>query len=224
MPFYIAGDCVYNAANFRIAVYIDSVGYTVYGADRPIETYGIAEDPFWSLGVDTESWTYGVKQAEIGLLKKSRIKFGKEGGVESVWGWDIVGLGWVDLIAGGGVAHNRLHNMANAFDHNSANKWKMWYADGAGPPAVVQELALGSAGQLIVSQGAAVAPIFSKLIIGCNNEANALIISDGVVQVKIWCDGADTHIKTDSGDIILDPAGGDVTLPGASKVWDACWN
>lgn len=219
MTYYISGESIYNAANFYVAVYIDVSGFPdIQYGNRPIETYGVADDPFWAMGVDTQTWTYGEKQAEFGLLEGYRIK----ADVNSVWAWDNVGMAWVDLLAGG-VPHVRLHAMTSVLDHN-ANQWKMWYSEGTLPNAQVQEFALGTTGQLIVSQGAAVAPIFTKTISGCNAEANALIVTDGVIQVKIWNDGVDTHIKTDSGDIILDPAGGDVTLPGASKIWDACWN
>jgi hypothetical protein len=219
---YIAGGSTYDEPNYYVSVFIHDVGFPKgeYGTDAvKMQTKGSADDPFWSLGVDTETWTYGEKQAEFGLLEGYRFK----ADVNSCWVWDDAGGAWVDLLAGG-VPHPRQHEMTDPLDHESDDQWVMWYADGAGPPADVQNFALGGAGDLIVSQGAAAAPIFTKTINGCNAEANALIVTDGVIQVKIWCDGADTHIKTDGGDIILDPAGGDVTCPGASKVWDACWN
>lgn len=214
MTFYISGESVYNDPNFYVAVYVDVGGYpdAQYG-NRPIETHGVADDPFWAMGVDTETWSYGEKQAEFGLLEGFRFK----ADAVSCWVWDAVGLVWVDLLAGG-VPHPRLHSMISQLDH-SANNWKVWYSDGAGH---VQELALGADGTLLKSEGPAAAPVFTKTIDGCNNEANALIVTDGAIQIKIWNDGVDTHIKTDAGDIILNPTGGNVTSPG--KIWDAVWN
>lgn len=232
--FYIAGDCIYKNADFHIAVYIDIGGYATYGEDRPLETHGEEKDPFWSLGVDTETWTYELQQAEIGLLERSRIKFGLEGAVESVWGWDIVGGAWVDLIAGGGGAHNRLHNMASALDHQSANKWKMWYADGAGPPAAVQELALGVAGTIIKSAGPVAPPTFTthtldnafdhgKVIDGATSSANAVKIGDGADAVYIYAVGGDVFIEVVGGGT-LKLKGGNLEADNLEKVYDAVWN
>lgn len=153
MTFYIAGDSVYNAANFRIAVYVDMNGYANYNDPRPIQTYGEKEDPFWSLGIDTEGWTYEEKQAEFGLLDDFRIKID----VTGVWGWDEVGSAWVDLLAAGGAAHIRLHTMTNILDHSAGN-WKVFYSDGVGH---VIELSLGALNTFLKSGGAGVAPTFS---------------------------------------------------------------
>lgn len=221
MTYYISGESVYDDPNFYVAVYVDVGGYPKeqYG-NRPIETYGVADDPFWSLGVEIVDppgpYIRGVKQAEFGLLYGYRFK----ADVNSCWAWDNVGLVWVDLLAGG-APHVRLHAMTSVQDHN-ANQWKMWYSDGVGPPAQVNELALGAQGQIIVSEGPAAAPIFTKTIRVARAEATALIIQGWGKKIKIWNDGADFHIKTDAGDIILDPTTGEVTSPG--RIWDACWN
>ncbi len=232
--YHITGDCVYNAANFRIAVYVDMDGYTVYGDDRPIETDGVAGDPFWAMGVDTESWTYGVAQAEIGLLEKSRIKFGVEGGVESVWAWDITGPAWVNLLAGG-VPHVRLHAMTSNLDHN-ANQWKMWYSDGTLPNAKVDEFALGVAGTIVKSAGPAAPPTFTthtldnafdhgKEIDGATSSANAFRVGDGVDKILLYGVNATNEVFIEIvGGATLKLKGGNLEADGAEKVYDAVWN
>lgn len=230
MTFYITGDCVYNAANFRIAVYVDMNGYAVYGDDRPIELFGVANDPFWAMGVDTETWTYGVAQAEFGLLGGYRIKTD----AVSVWAWD--GLVWVDLLAGG-VPHVRLHEMTSAQDHK-ANQWKMWYSDGgvAPPVAQVQEFALGVAGTLIKSAGPAAPPVFTthtlnnafdhgKEIVGATSSANAFRVGDGVDKILLYGVNATNEVFIEIvGGATLKLKGGNLVADGAEKVYDAVWN
>ena len=208
---------------------MDENGYpdAQYG-NRPIETYGEADDPFWAMGVDTETWSYGEKQAEFGLLDGFRFKTD----VNSCWAWDAVGLVWVDLLAGG-VPHPRMHTMTSALDH-SANQWKMWYSDGAGPPAQVQEFALGVAGTIIKSAGPAAAPAFGthsldnafdhgKEIDGANSIANAVKIGDGADKFNLYAVGGDVYLEViGGGNIILKD--GNIVADAAEKVYDAVWN
>jgi hypothetical protein len=222
MTYYISGESVYNDPNYYVSVFIHDLGYpdADYGtASAKIEALGVADDPFWSLGVETVDppgpFVKGVKQAEFGLLYNYRFKADET----SCWAWD--GLAWVDLLAGG-VPHQRRHEMTDPLDHEADTTWVMWYSDGAGPPAQVQEVALGALGNMLVGQGVAAAPIFTKTLAGCVSEATAFIVTDGVIEIKIWNDGTDTHILTDSGDLILDPNSGETKSPG--KIWDACWN
>lgn len=229
MTFYIAGDSVYNAANFRIAVYVDINGYGDYNESRPIQTYGEADDPFWALGVDTETWTYEEKQAELGLLDGFRFK----ADVASCWAGKSGA--WIDLLAGG-VPHMRLHEMTDPLDHKSTNQWKMWYADGGGPPAQVQEFALGVAGTLIKSAGPAAPPTFTthtldnafdhgKEIDGATSAVNAFRVGDGVDKILLYGVNATNEVFIEIvGGATLTLKGGNLVADGAEKVYDAVWN
>ena len=231
MTYYISGESIYNAANFYVAVYIDVSGFPdIQYGNRPIETYGVADDPFWAMGVDTQTWTYGEKQAEFGLLEGYRIK----ADVNSVWAWDNVGMAWVDLLAGG-VPHVRLHAMTSVLDHN-ANQWKMWYSEGTLPNAQVQEFALGVAGTLIKSAGPAAAPTFTthtldnafdhgKEIDGATSSANAFKVGDGVDKIYLYGVNATNEVFIEIvGGATLTLKGGNLVADTVEKVYDAVWN
>lgn len=235
MTYYISGESVYNDPNYYVSVFIHDAGYpdADYGtASAKIEALGVADDPFWSLGVETVDppgpFVRGEKQAEFGLLYGYRFK----ADVNSCWAWDNVGFVWVDLLAGG-APHVRLHAMTSAQDHN-ANQWKMWYSDGGGPPAQVQEVALGVAGTLIKSAGPAAPPTFTthsldnafdhgKEIDGANSIANAVKIGDGADKFNLYALGGKIYLEViGGGDIVLKD--GNIVADGLEKVYDAVWN
>ncbi|MBI4947771.1 MAG: hypothetical protein HY840_15375 [Bacteroidetes bacterium] len=54
--------------------------------------------------------------------------------------------------------HTQLHSMTSQTDHSAGN-WKVFYSDGA---AHIQELALGSANQVLTSQGTTSAPTWTS--------------------------------------------------------------
>jgi hypothetical protein len=55
------------------------------------------------------------------------------------------------------LAHTRLHTITSVLDHSAGN-WKVLYSNGSG---AVTELSLGTAGQVLTSNGASAAPSFT---------------------------------------------------------------
>ena len=88
--------------------------------------------------------------------------------------------------------HTREHAMTGTSDHN-AGYWKMFYGDGSGD---VQEFALGSAGQVVTSNGAAAAPSFQDAAGGSTTK-----IQDADADTKVDVEEAadEDKIRFDAG-------------------------
>jgi|SRR3990167_109226 len=77
----------------------------------------------------------------------------------------------------GSAHHTRSHAMVGASDH-TATAWRMFYSDGAG---AVQELGLGTSGQVLKSNGAAAAPSYQ--VEGAGGAAEAFPIGSVFIAV-----------------------------------------
>ncbi|MEE9438999.1 MAG: hypothetical protein V3V14_08375 [Saprospiraceae bacterium] len=100
MTYYLAGGSTYNDIEYCMYAYMDNSGYPdgEYG-ERPIQSFGATNDPYWSLGLDTEGMVSGQQQAEFGLLDGYRIKCDSNG----IFGYHVdSGSGWIDLFSGAG--------------------------------------------------------------------------------------------------------------------------
>ena len=105
--------------------------------------------------------------------------------------------------------HDRSHAITSTSDHTAGNH-KVFYSDGSGN---IQELALGSSGQVLTSNGTSSAPSFATASGGITaigtSAADALSISGsdlvaddpGADRILFWDDSADklTHLEVGTG-------------------------
>lgn len=116
VDYYIAGGSTFDDSEYGVYAYCDHGGYdeSEYG-NRPIQINGDPSDPYWSLGLDTETMASGQQQAEFGLLDSWRIKITASG----IWGYHTAS-GWMDVLGGGGDVtpdHNLLNGLNDGEDY-----------------------------------------------------------------------------------------------------------
>ena len=101
VDWYVVAECEWLGPNFGQSEYIDMNGYTegTMGS-QDIQTHGEAGDPFLAYGIDTENWTFGQAQMEIGLLESHRIRITSSG----VYVW-TAGDVWEDILGLGGASN-----------------------------------------------------------------------------------------------------------------------
>ena len=101
VDYYIAGGSTYDNSEYGVYAYCDHGGYdeSEYG-NRPIQVYGDEFDPFWSLGINTETMASGQQQAEFGLLDSWRIKVTASG----IFGYHTAS-GWIAMVGAGAGVH-----------------------------------------------------------------------------------------------------------------------
>jgi hypothetical protein len=124
--------------------------------------------------------------------------------------------------------HDRSHAITSTSDHTAGNH-KVFYSDGSGN---IQELALGSSGQVLTSNGTSSAPSFATASGGITaigtSAADALSISGsdlvaddpGADRILFWDDSADklTHLEVGTG-LSISGTTLSVTGGGSTNIW-----
>lgn len=113
VDWYIKGGSTYNSILYELWTFIKNAGFDE-GDYETIDflTDSDADDPFWALGLDTQTSTKGLQQIEIGLKGGYRIKITSTG----VFYWDVGLSSWITLSTGGGATD------ANAIHDNVASE------------------------------------------------------------------------------------------------------
>lgn len=97
---YVVAECQWLGPNFGQSEYIHMDGYDerTMGSQH-IQSDSDPGDPFLSYGIDTETWTFGQAQMEIGLIGSHRIRINSSG--VQIW---TAGDVWKDPLTEGGGA------------------------------------------------------------------------------------------------------------------------
>jgi hypothetical protein len=101
---YVKGGSTYNDPEYCMYAYCEHSGYdeALYPY-RAIQIDGSTYDPYWALGLDTNTMTSGIQRAEIGLLNDHRLVFTTSG----IFGWTAVS-GWQGVMGQGDNLGNHI--------------------------------------------------------------------------------------------------------------------
>ena len=111
MTWYVVAECEWLGPNFGQSEYLHMDGYPAGNmGSQHIQTDSDPGDPFLSYGIDTENWTFGQAQMEIGLIGSHRIRINSSG--VRIW---TAGDVWADPLTGGngGYAFKTITGITN---------------------------------------------------------------------------------------------------------------
>ena len=105
---------------------------------------------------------------------------------------------WTMLQVNSGNDHTRLHAMTSPLDHSAGN-WKLFYSNSTG---AVNELALGTAGQVFQSTGVSSVPSWITPYSGLTNFSESNYLYNTRTGVKLLATNAATNV-----DVVIQPKG-----------------